>query len=83
MLIKVRRMMKAFQLKGGGTLTTDHARIYVKGGVGGRGLAQSGGIGGDGGDVYLEASKKQTLRRLLNNRSRRFVADRGENARLP
>lgn len=33
----------------------DTLRLHVKGGTGGMGLPRYGGIGGKGGDVYVEA----------------------------
>ena len=36
----------------------DSLRGFVKGGAGGTGLPQVGGLGGRGGDVYVEACKK-------------------------
>ncbi|CDW51960.1 GTP1 OBG domain containing protein [Trichuris trichiura] len=70
------------ELKGGGTLLRDHLRVYVRGGKGGQGLKRYNGIGGDGGDVLLEASEKVTLERLATqNPSRRFVAGRGQDSK--
>lgn len=37
----------------------DSLRIRVKGGSGGHGLPKYGGVGGNGGDVYLEAAKSK------------------------
>ncbi|XP_071811604.1 GTP-binding protein 10-like [Apostichopus japonicus] len=61
----------------------DKLRIYAKGGSGGQGLPSYGGVGGKGGNVYVESSSKMTFRRLKNlHPSKRFKAKEGENSRL-
>lgn len=61
----------------------DKLRIYARGGTGGQGYPTYGGIGGDGGNIYLEASSKMTFRKLRNkNPSKRFVAEHGKNSRF-
>lgn len=60
----------------------DKLRIYAKGGSGGQGLPSYGGVGGKGGNVYVESSSKMTFRRLKNlHPSKRFKAKEGENSR--
>lgn len=60
----------------------DSLRINVSGGKGGNGLPKYGGIGGKGGDVYLEADKKFSLKKLkLLFPNQKFSADRGEDSR--
>ncbi|VDP31261.1 unnamed protein product [Soboliphyme baturini] len=69
------------QLVGGGRLLRDHLRIYVRGGTGGKGQFKYGGIGGDGGDVYLEA-KNITLQQLAGQQPKmRFIAKSGKTCR--
>uniref|UniRef100_A0A670J6W2 GTP-binding protein 10 n=1 Tax=Podarcis muralis TaxID=64176 RepID=A0A670J6W2_PODMU len=61
----------------------DDLRIYVKGGTGGMGHPRLGGEGGEGGDVWLVAQKKMTLKRLKDRfPSKRFVAGAGANSSL-
>lgn len=43
---------------------TDRLRFHIKAGTGGSGLAQYGGTGGRGGDVYVRAKEGFTLRDL-------------------
>lgn len=60
----------------------DDLRIYVKGGTGGMGHARLGGEGGKGGDVWLVAHEKVTLKRLKSRYpTKRFVAGAGTNSR--
>ncbi|XP_020783701.1 GTP-binding protein 10 [Boleophthalmus pectinirostris] len=59
----------------------DNLRLYVRGGSGGMGLPRLGGQGGDGGDVYVVASKDMTLKRIKDKYpQKRFVAGSGENS---
>uniref|UniRef100_A0A5S6QLY2 OBG-type G domain-containing protein n=1 Tax=Trichuris muris TaxID=70415 RepID=A0A5S6QLY2_TRIMR len=82
MVIRLSMLMSPVKLKGGGTLLRDHLRMYVRGGRGGQGLERYNGIGGDGGDVLLEASERVTLERLaFQNPSRRFIAGPGQDSR--
>ncbi|XP_060104455.1 GTP-binding protein 10 [Heteronotia binoei] len=61
----------------------DDLRIYVKGGTGGMGHPRLGGEGGHGGDVWLVAQEKLTLRRLKSQfPKKRFVAGVGTNSRI-
>lgn len=61
----------------------DKLRIYVKGGSGGQGYPTYGGIGGKGGNIYVESSSKMTFRRLKNiHPTKRFKAKEGENSRV-
>lgn len=60
----------------------DDLRIYVKGGTGGMGHPRLGGQGGRGGDVWLVAEEKLTLKRLKSQYPRkRFVGGVGANSR--
>ncbi|XP_054847575.1 GTP-binding protein 10 [Eublepharis macularius] len=61
----------------------DDLRIYVKGGTGGMGHPRLGGEGGHGGDVWLVAEEKLTLKRIKNKCPRkRFVAGAGSNSSI-
>lgn len=72
-----------FQLDGGGTLFDDHLKIYVRGGCGGKGLPMVGGVGGEGGDVYLEAKTNLSLKKLRSkDPTVRFIAQNGKAARF-
>ncbi|XP_064613860.1 GTP-binding protein 10-like [Liolophura sinensis] len=59
----------------------DSMRIYVRGGSGGQGFPRYGGLGGKGGDVYVTAVKKRTLKHVHSaNPSKRFIAGNGDNS---
>ncbi|XP_005282469.2 GTP-binding protein 10 isoform X1 [Chrysemys picta bellii] len=59
----------------------DDLRIYVKGGTGGMGYPRLGGEGGRGGDVWLVAKEKITLKRTKDRfPQKRFVAGAGANS---
>ncbi|XP_061442180.1 GTP-binding protein 10 [Rhineura floridana] len=59
----------------------DDLRIYVRGGAGGMGHARLGGEGGKGGDVWLVAQEKITLKRIKDRYPRkRFTAGVGANS---
>nr|XP_056713610.1 GTP-binding protein 10 [Euleptes europaea] len=61
----------------------DDLRIYVKGGAGGMGHPRLGGEGGHGGDVWLVAKGKLTLKGMKTQYPRkRFVAGSGANSRI-
>ncbi|XP_077232301.1 uncharacterized protein LOC143868504 [Tasmannia lanceolata] len=64
-------------------LFVDSVRISVRAGTGGSGLPQYGGIGGKGGDVYVQATMKKTsLAKLLNeSKGGIFQASNGEPAK--
>lgn len=54
----------------------------MRGGSGGMGLPRLGGQGGDGGDVFVVASKDMTLKRIKDKYPhKRFVAGSGQNSR--
>ncbi|CAL4185573.1 unnamed protein product [Meganyctiphanes norvegica] len=56
----------------------DALRIHVKGGHGGNGFPKFGGIGGKGGDIYVETVEKQTLAGTLSkNPEKRYIANNG------
>ncbi|XP_015271793.1 PREDICTED: GTP-binding protein 10 isoform X2 [Gekko japonicus] len=61
----------------------DDLRIYVKGGSGGMGHPRLGGEGGCGGDVWLVAQEKLTLKRMKSqNPEKRFLAGPGDNSKI-
>ncbi len=61
----------------------DKLRVYVKSGNGGEGIRKLGGIGGDGGSIYLKAKNNITLKQVyLNNLKKRYIAPDGENSKL-
>ncbi|XP_049749883.1 GTP-binding protein 10 isoform X1 [Elephas maximus indicus] len=61
----------------------DNLRVFVKGGSGGMGYPRLGGEGGKGGDVWLVAEKKMTLKQLKDKYpQKRFVAGGGANSRV-
>lgn len=61
----------------------DNLRVYVRGGGGGMGLPRLGGKGGDGGDVWVVATKNMTLKRIKDKYpEKRFVAGAGANSRF-
>ncbi|XP_042897524.1 GTP-binding protein 10 [Parasteatoda tepidariorum] len=56
----------------------DSVRISVRGGRGGNGLPKYGGVGGKGGDVYLEACESYSLAKLKrNNPTKKFIGGPG------
>lgn len=60
----------------------DSLRLIVKGGAGGMGMPKYGGIGGKGGDVYVEADQKADLLKAKRIYSSRVVtAHKGEDSR--
>uniref|UniRef100_A0A8D0C4C5 GTP-binding protein 10 n=1 Tax=Salvator merianae TaxID=96440 RepID=A0A8D0C4C5_SALMN len=61
----------------------DDLRIYVRGGPGGMGHPRLGGEGGNGGDVWLIAQKRMTLKRIKDKYPvRRFIAGPGANSSI-
>lgn len=59
----------------------DNLRLYVRGGSGGMGLPRLGGQGGNGGDVWVVASKNMTLKRVKDRYPlKRFVGGSGANS---
>ncbi|XP_022051699.1 GTP-binding protein 10 [Acanthochromis polyacanthus] len=59
----------------------DNLRLYVRGGGGGMGLPRLGGQGGNGGDVWVVATKNMTLKRIKDKYpQKRFVAGAGANS---
>lgn len=61
----------------------DNVRLYVQGGNGGMGLPRLGGQGGNGGDVWVVASKNMSLRRVKDKYpKKRFTGTVGANSRL-
>nr|XP_020640807.1 GTP-binding protein 10 isoform X2 [Pogona vitticeps] len=61
----------------------DDLRIYVKGGAGGMGHPRYGGQGGKGGDVWLVADGRVTLKKMKSQYpKRRFVAGNGAHSSI-
>ncbi|XP_044280837.1 GTP-binding protein 10 isoform X1 [Varanus komodoensis] len=61
----------------------DDLRIYVRGGSGGMGFPRLGGEGGKGGDVWLVAQEKLTLKKIKDRYpKKRFVAGTGSNSSI-
>ncbi|XP_020034964.1 GTP-binding protein 10 isoform X1 [Castor canadensis] len=61
----------------------DNLRLFTKGGSGGMGYPRLGGEGGKGGDVWVVAHKKMTLKQLKDKYpQKRFVAGGGANSRV-
>ncbi|XP_061531587.1 GTP-binding protein 10 [Phycodurus eques] len=59
----------------------DNLRLYVRGGAGGMGLPRLGGHGGNGGDVWVVATKSMTLKGIKDKYPQnRFVAEVGANS---
>ncbi|XP_035528379.1 GTP-binding protein 10 [Morone saxatilis] len=59
----------------------DNLRLYARGGSGGMGLPRLGGQGGNGGDVWVVATKNMTLKRIKDKYPhKRFVAGAGANS---
>ncbi|XP_068013014.1 GTP-binding protein 10 [Melanerpes formicivorus] len=59
----------------------DSLRLYVRGGTGGMGYPRLGGEGGRGGDVWLIAQERATLRSIRDRYPhKRFVAGTGANS---
>nr|XP_025874467.1 GTP-binding protein 10-like [Vulpes vulpes] len=60
----------------------DNLRIFTRGGSGGMGYPRLGGEGGKGGDVWVVAHKRMTLKQLKDKYpQKRFVAGEGANSR--
>uniref|UniRef100_A0A8C6E626 Obg domain-containing protein n=1 Tax=Moschus moschiferus TaxID=68415 RepID=A0A8C6E626_MOSMO len=61
----------------------DNLRLFTKGGSGGMGYPRLGGEGGKGGDVWIVAHNKMTLKQLKDKYpQKRFVAGEGANSRV-
>ncbi|XP_019298807.1 GTP-binding protein 10 isoform X2 [Panthera pardus] len=61
----------------------DNLRLFTRGGSGGMGYPRLGGEGGKGGDVWVVAHKKMTLKQLKDKYpQKRFVAGEGANSRV-
>lgn len=64
-----------------GNVFLDTLRLTVKGGHGGNGIPKYGGIGGQGGCVYLEAKEGVTLKHLSQRyKEKKAVASSGEDS---
>uniref|UniRef100_A0A8B9Y7N8 GTP-binding protein 10 n=1 Tax=Bos mutus grunniens TaxID=30521 RepID=A0A8B9Y7N8_BOSMU len=62
----------------------DNLRLFTKGGSGGMGYPRLGGEGGKGGDVWVVAHNRMTLKQLKDKYpQKRFVAGEGANSRFP
>ncbi|XP_065356747.1 GTP-binding protein 10 homolog [Calliphora vicina] len=65
----------------GGNVFLDTLRLTVKGGHGGNGIPKYGGIGGQGGCVYIEAKEGVTLRNLAQKyKEKKAAASSGEDS---
>ena len=54
----------------------------MKSGNGGNGIKHLGGIGGDGGSIYLKAKNTITLKDVYaSNLKKRYIAKDGENSK--
>ncbi|KAG8507843.1 GTP-binding protein 10 [Galemys pyrenaicus] len=61
----------------------DNLRVFTRGGSGGMGYPRLGGEGGRGGDVWVVAHNKMTLKQLKDKHpKKRFVAGEGANSRV-
>ncbi|XP_072507634.1 GTP-binding protein 10 isoform X1 [Notamacropus eugenii] len=61
----------------------DNLRLFVKGGAGGMGYPRLGGEGGKGGDVWVVAKKRMSLKKIKDRYpQKRFVAGEGANSRI-
>uniref|UniRef100_A0A8D3CFS6 GTP-binding protein 10 n=1 Tax=Scophthalmus maximus TaxID=52904 RepID=A0A8D3CFS6_SCOMX len=61
----------------------DNLRLYVRGGTGGMGMPRLGGQGGNGGDVWVVATKNVTLKRIKDKYPlKRFAAGAGVNSSI-
>ncbi|XP_052475249.1 GTP-binding protein 10-like [Carassius gibelio] len=61
----------------------DNIRLYVRGGSGGMGLPRLGGLGGNGGDVWVVAKKDITLKQIKDKHpNKRFTAGVGSNSSI-
>uniref|UniRef100_A0A2R8NC96 GTP-binding protein 10 n=1 Tax=Callithrix jacchus TaxID=9483 RepID=A0A2R8NC96_CALJA len=62
----------------------DNLRLFTKGGTGGMGYPRLGGEGGKGGDVWVVAQNRMTLKQLKDRYpQKRFVAGVGANSKFP
>lgn len=60
----------------------DNLRLFTKGGSGGMGYPRLGGEGGKGGDVWVVARNRMTLKQLKDKYpQKRFVAGVGANSK--
>lgn len=60
----------------------DNLRLYVRGGTGGMSLPRLGGLGGNGGDVWVVAKKNMTLKKVKEKYPlKRFQGGPGGNSR--
>eukprot|EP00069_Balaena_mysticetus_P012991 bmy_21889T0 len=61
----------------------DNLRLFTRGGSGGMGYPRLGGEGGKGGDVWVVAHNKMTLKQLKDKYpQKRFAAGEGANSRV-
>lgn len=60
----------------------DSLRLYVRGGSGGMGYPRFGGVGGNGGNIYVEAKEDCNLLKTLKaHPDKRWCSDSGANSR--
>lgn len=55
----------------------DKIRVYVRGGSGGQGCPSTGGIGANGGHVFIKCTKGASLKPYSFRNQRRVIADHG------
>jgi len=55
----------------------DKLHVYVRGGSGGQGCPSTGGVGADGGHVFIRCVKGASLRSYLYKKNRRIIAENG------
>ncbi|PNJ70151.1 GTPBP10 isoform 8, partial [Pongo abelii] len=61
----------------------DNLRLFTRGGCGGMGYPRLGGEGGKGGDVWVVAQNRMTLKQLKDKYpQKRFVAGVGANSKV-
>lgn len=59
------------------TKIVDKLRVYVRGGSGGQGCPSTGGIGSNGGHVFIKCVKGASLKPYLYRENRRIIAEHG------
>ncbi len=78
-----RVLKKVKNKESGTTVFYDSLRIMVRGGTGGNGLPDKGGIGGKGGDIIVVGHKDVTLKKVSSIKaSKKFVADCGADSKF-
>lgn len=62
-----------------GSRMIDKIHIYVRGGSGGQGCPSTGGLGGNGGHVFIKCMTGASLALFANKNNRRIIAAHGPN----